>query len=142
MQGWLASGGASGGGVRGFPIDDLPPAVVCSTGGGAGGRSDLLYPLRLRGLRLGSRVRHELPQRGGRCCHSRRPRCRPAPSGIKESPVNQQRGSAQNEAPRKTDGAIVSATDNLSRQRAINDRGLMFRTGTLGGSPGAGVVGG
>ena len=91
------TGGASGGGVVAFLINDLaPPLFGRPNGVGTGRRSDLLCGLRLRGLRLGSRVRHGLPQRGGRSCHSRWPGCRPAPSGIKESPVKTATGSALN----------------------------------------------
>jgi hypothetical protein len=44
-------------------INGIQPALAEKSGGG--GRSDLLCGLRLRGLRLGARVRHGLPQRGG-----------------------------------------------------------------------------
>ena len=65
----------------------IPSAAV-----GAGRRSYFLCRLRLRGLRLGCRVRHGLPQRGGRCCHSQRHHQGRLPAqwgDYKESPVNQ-----------------------------------------------------
>jgi len=51
------TGGASGGGVVAFPINDLaPPLFGRPNGVGTGRRSDFLCPPRLRGLRLALRV--------------------------------------------------------------------------------------
>jgi hypothetical protein len=57
--------------------------------------------------------------------------------GIKREPANQQQGSAQNEAPGGLTAQSSTRKDSPSRQRAINDRGLIVappgRCGGVGG---------